>query len=319
MKPLHKIAMVFTTLLLAAATGHVMQSAAPGGTEAPAPEPAAAAQPQPDPQSNPQPEQQLARTAEHLPALGLPPMRKPLPAPGMGPLPQDSAHQASGFAPQTCAPPQIALEPAASASVRLSLAAPCLAGQTATIHHAGLALPITLSAAGDWSGIIPALLPQARFSVALADGTTLEATQAVTGLADLNRIALVTGARTPVQLHSFEYGSGHGGAGDVNPADPRSPDTPLGGWMAVFASATAQPQVQIYTAPASMADLRLELEAGVDPASCGKDLTAEAHRLLRGVAEVPAEITLAMPDCNDGDGTVVMQLPDFPIAVATAN
>ena len=60
---------------------------------------------------------------------------------------------------------------------------------------------------------------------------------------------------------------------------------------------------------------RLVLEAPVTPESCGKDLQGAVLRPVGSRTEqVP--LSLAMPDCGDGDGAVMMPLPGFPLAVA---
>lgn len=315
MKPLHKIALVCTTFILAAATGHVMQNSARFGlTSDQVPPPMAGT-----PQSPAEPVALAAEPEVHVaqvPGLTAPAPRLQVVETDTVTLPQDDPAPATGFAQPACAAPTLSAASAPSASVQLTLEAPCLSGQWATIRHEGLTLPIRLSTNGDWSGLVPAMAPEARLSVALPDGTQLNAVQAVTGLANLNRYVLSAEGPAALQLHGYEYGSGAGGEGDVSAAMPRTADTPLGGWMAVFDDPEAGTQVQIYSAPAEMADIRLQAEAEITPQSCGKDLRAQAQRLLKGSAEAPAPITLAMPDCGDGEGVVVMALPDFPLNVA---
>lgn len=317
MKPLHKIAMVCTTFLLAAATGHVMQNSAQpnltdGQETAPQPERAAA-----EPELSPihladatLPRTMLGRPSRHNETTASTPLS----------LPQEDTYARSGFAAPAqalrCAAPQVETAAGPSASVRLTLTAPCLAGQSVMIRHEDLTLPVRLSESGIWSGLIPAMASAAQLTFDLPDGTELTAQQTVTGLTDLNRYVLRTHSTAKLALHGFEYGSRNGAAGDVNPAAPRTADTPLGGWMAIFASADAANQVQIYTAPANLSDIRLEVEATVDAISCGKDLTGETQRLLKGAIEPPEMLSLAMPDCGDGDGAVLMKLPDFPLSVA---
>jgi len=317
MKPLHKIVMVFTTLLLAATTGHVMQSAVPERSAdpvVPSPEPVAGA---PSAPALPAAAPAFAQSRHRAPNLDTPKMRAPLADSTPDAIPLDSLAEAKGFAAPGCAAPMLETRATASASVAVTLAVPCLGGQKARIRHEGLTLPITLAADGHWRGTVPALATEAHLTVMLPDGTELAATQAVSGLKEVNRIAVATGGLRGVQLHGLEYGSGPDGPGDVNPRAQRAPDTPMGGWLAVFEDDATQ--VQIYSAPASMSDVRLELTAAVGPDTCGKDVHAEARRLLRGVAEAPAEIIVAMPACDDGDGMVLVPLPEFPLNLAAAN
>lgn len=326
MKPLHKIVLVCTTFVLAAATGHVMQNPARFGlneAENPA-APADVTNIQPVANIAEAPEITLAQLEQGAaPQLPGAPMMRPLAQDiATAPAPVETGLAVSGFA-TGCGAPQIGVAPAASASVLLSVEAPCHGGALVTISHEGLALPVRLSPDGSWSGVVPALAEAASYDVDLPDGTIVSATQRVSGLGGVNRIALNWQGAAGFVLHAREYGSDYGAAGDVTLAAPRNAETPLGGWMAVFAEGAGAPQVQIYTAPASMTDIRLELEAALSAETCGQDLQAELHRWVGGQAEAPVALSLSMPDCDapEGglEGGVVMPLPDFPLTLAAVN
>lgn len=319
MKLLHKILMVGTTFVLAAATGHVMQNPARFGLhEVPAGTADVAQRFEVDNL------QQVANidpppigAGEGIAQLPTPPdLRLHSDTAATGAVPQDIPTETGGFA-QGCAAPELTLGEAPSASVQLTLNAPCDAGRTVTIRHEGLALPVTLSDRGHWTGVVPVLAAQAHFTADLPAGQHLEAEQPVSGLAGLNRVVLSWQGDAPIALHGFEYGASFGDVGDVSPLTPRTADTPLGGWMAYFEEAAAPVHVQIYTAPLGMTDIHLQMEAAVSPTSCGKDLGAEVRRVIGGKAEAPANITIAMPECDDAEGAVMMPLPDFPLSVAT--
>ncbi len=328
MKPLHKIIMVGTTFVLAAATGHVMQNPTQFGLRAKAPAPELQARfdlANVQQVANVEPALAPAKVTglqiEGIPQLpAMPQMQGLADDPGLGPLPSDDSSPVAGFAPG-CEMPQIGVVAGASASVTVSLSAPCHAEQQVTIRHEGLSLPVQLSERGDWSGLIPALAEVALFEVDLPDGTILSASQPVNDLAAVNRIALSWQGPADFRLHAFEYGSGYGDAGDVNSLSPRGADTTLGGWMVAYDDAATGGQVQIYSAPAAMNDIRLELDATVSAANCGQDLGAEVRRLVAGKPEAMVPLRLAMPDCEGSagglDGGVVMALPDFPMAVAS--
>ncbi|SOC19087.1 hypothetical protein SAMN05877809_11096 [Rhodobacter sp. JA431] len=314
MKPLHKVLMVGTTFVLAAATGHVMQNSANSGLqEAQAPQVTREhSSPALDALHSEAPAQ--ATTA---PDLAVPPMmRTPLFETDLAAALPTDALDIGGFAKPACAAPQIALAPAPLASVQMTVTAPCLAGQEAKITHAGLTFPIFLSPEGEWTGILPAMSTKPQFSFDFGGGEITSLVAEISGLENVNRIALSAPAQAGVSLHGLEYGAGYDGAGDVSALAPRTADTPLGGWMAVFGD--AETTVQIYSAPANMSDIRLEMLAEAVPETCGQDVHAQAIRLLRGVAEAPAPITVAMPGCDDAFGAVVMPLPDFPLSLASA-
>lgn len=324
MKPLHKILMVATTFVLAAATGHVMQNPASFGLNETPTQPAGVAQ-----RFDVENLQQVANVdvaqpkflsagiggeaIAQLPAL--PGLRPPEDIPTTAPMPENTQQMTGGFA-QDCAAPELTLGEAPSASVQLTLNAPCAAGQMVTIRHEGLVLPITLSDRGFWSGVLPVMLPQARFTADLPDGMQLVAVQTVSGLDALNRVALSWHGAAPLALHALENGSSFGDAGDVSAVAPRTADTTLGGWMAHFETDPDAVHVQIYTSPLAMTDIHLQVEASVSDATCGKDIGAEVRRVIGGKAEAPARISLAMPACDDAEGAVMMPLPDFPLSVA---
>ena len=304
MRPIHKIAMVCTTFVLAAATGHVMQTAAPEGPRADPSQPVTAA-------VMPGARGHLAAPALSLPRLTGPVMRRPAAEAALGPLPQDIE-----TAPGACAAPQLQAALAPGASVRLTVLAPCHPGALAEIRHAGLRLPVRLSEGGGWSGLVPAFAEQALFQLGLPGATaTATVTLAVPTLPTVNRIAVILPPASGAELHGYEYGAAPGSIGDVSAAAPRDAETRLGGWITSFGQPGAAQAVQIYSAPAAMADLSLVLEAPVTPESCGKDLQGAVLRPV-GTRTEQVPLSLAMPDCGDGEGAVMMPLPGFPLAVA---
>ncbi|MBZ4020925.1 hypothetical protein CKO11_00430 [Rhodobacter sp. TJ_12] len=333
MKPLHKIILVGTTFVLAAATGHVMQNSAQYGLE-----PGTAA-PQQAAQSAQAAPVQLARQVRAAPDLPMPPaMRAPGRLPDLGALPQDGA-QTGGFAAiapaanttdpsgtdtaeaaePACAAPQLTAEAAPMASVRLTVVAPCQPSLATDIRTEGLRLPIVLSDEGRWSGIVPALSTEAVYAVMLPKGTMPAMAQvAVPDVAEVNRIAITIGNAPGFALHGYEYGSMPDGAGDVSLANPRDAMTALGGWMMAFDAPGARMPVQIYTVPASMSDVRLALELPVTAQTCGGTKVGAVLRQMAGRIEDDTVLRLEMPACDDGGGYVLMPLPDFPVSLATA-
>ncbi|MGD9916795.1 MAG: hypothetical protein AB7U46_02165 [Paenirhodobacter sp.] len=326
MKPLHKILMVSTTFMLAAATGHVMQNPEAFGI-------AARGNGQPGAVvggdlglENITPVANVEQPGKAVLVSGLsiegeaqlpqlPAMRAPQADPAIAALPADTDPETPGFA-SDCAAPVLSLGAATQGAVRLDLDAPCAAGATVTIRHEGLALPVTLDATGGWHGLVPALAQEARFEADLPGGKTLAAIEEVNDLGTLNRVVLSWTGPAQLALNAFEYGSGYGGAGHVAPTTPRNADTPLGGWMTGFSGGSEQAHVQVYTAPASLTDVHFDLEAAVDAQSCGQDLQADLRRLIGGKAEAPMALSIAMPDCDDAEGAVMMPLPDLPVSVA---
>ncbi len=306
---LRNVMMVGATFLLAAATGHVMQSANSLG-----PEPTAvAAKPRLVTLANvTQLSARIGSTAE-LPSL---PARAIAADGGVRLAALTEAPEAS-FSP--CDPAALTLTPAASAMLAVALHAPCRAGQSVEIVQGALRFTATLDPQGDWTGMIPALAAQARLSARLGPDETLEASASVTGLEALNRVVLVWQGAAEAGLNIYEYGSAHGGAGHIAADRPRTPETDLGGYLTALGDRPEGTHAQVYTAPAGMTDQRFELEAGVDAASCGQDLEAAVTRVLAGRPAAPETLSLALPGCDEPEGAVVMALPALPLSLAAAN
>lgn len=319
MKALHKITMATVTVALAGLMGHVMQNASHFGLasrQGAAFDVAGL--------TNVRPVANIAGgtagievtgvrmgAVAELPAL---PRRAVAADAAIGALPQTEA-PSGGFA--RCAAPALKLAPAAGASVLLSIAAPCAADGAVEIRHEGLAIPVQLDAAGDWSGLVPALAPNADYSLELPDGQTLAATVAVPELDTVNRVVVGWTGAPAFLLNAFERGASWGGAGHVRAAAPGVPAAPGSGWLLSYGLAEDGPHLQVYTAPAGLTGLALDLEAPVSEVTCGTDLRAGMRRVIAGRLEAPAEIAVAMPGCDDRLGDVVVPLPDLPVSVAT--
>ncbi|MEY4872587.1 MAG: hypothetical protein RLZZ563_1917, partial [Pseudomonadota bacterium] len=136
-------------------------------------------------------------------------------------------------------------------------------------------------------------------------GSTLEL-----ALADMRRIAVQWMADDRFALNAFEGGADYGqpghitaGAGPLHVAlgDP-SVDLPM--------------MAEVYTLPAK-ANPRLTIEAAVTATTCGRELIGETLFSEGGKVTV-AELTMALPDCDDLGGFVVLNNPlsDMKLALA---
>lgn len=318
MKALHKITTAAMMVTLAGMMGHVMQNASqfglvsrpPGGDVAALTNVTTVANIADAPAGVEVTGVRMGAVAE-LPAL---PLRAVAADAAIGPLPLPEA-PSGGFA--QCAAPQLKLAPAAAASVLLSISAPCAADAAATIRHEGLVIPVQLDAAGDWSGLVPALSPAASYSLDLPEGQRLAASVAVPGLETVNRVVVSWTGAPAFLLNAFERGAPWGGPGHVRAAAPGVPAAPGTGWLLSYGLAEDGPHLQVYTAPVGLTGLALDLEAPVSEATCGTDLRAGMRRVIAGRLEAPEEIAVAMPGCDDRLGEVIVPLPDLPVSVAT--
>lgn len=319
MKALHKITVAMMTVTLAGLMGHVMQNASHFGLAsrqgaafdvAGLTNVTAVANIADAPAGIEVTGLRMGAVAE-LPDL---PRRAVAADAATGPLPLAEA-PSGGFA--RCPAPALKLAPAAGASVLLSISAPCAADAAAEIRHEGLVIPVQLDAAGDWSGLVPALSPAAFYSVELPEGQTLAASVAVSGLELVNRVVVNWTGAPAFLLNAFERGASWGGAGHVRAEAPGVPDAAGTGWLLSYGLAEVGQHLQVYTAPAGLTGLALDLEAPVSDVTCGTDLRAGMRRVIAGRPEAPEEIAVAMPGCDDLTGDVVVPLPDLPVSVAT--
>lgn len=313
---MRNVMMVGATFLLAAATGHVMQNTSGdvslgadvavhrGGDATPLVRPGATTA------AVPVTGARISNVAE-LPQL---PLRRMVPDQG-APLVPHEQPVTTGFA-SACAPADLTLSAAPQASILVDLHAPCNAGQLIEVRHQGLRFTASLDAQGDWQGLLPALASQAAVTALLPDGAQVGASVAVPGLDAFNRIVLSWQGPGDMHLNVFEYGAEFGGAGHISADTPRSPDTPLGGYMLAFGSQADGAKSEVYSAPATMTDLRLELDAPVGVHSCGRDLSGSLQRSLATTLEAPTPLVLSLPECGDAVGDVVMALPDLPMSLA---
>jgi len=325
MKPLHKLIMVGTTFLLAAATGHVMQNPDSFGMNEPlSPSDGgivSAAYVQ---------KTVIMRLSSASPAAvdheytggpletGLPPLptlQTPAADTGTGPLTglQDPAPVSF---PASCSGAMMDLAPAPKASVRVTISAPCAPGDHLDLRHAGIDLPLTLDQGGNWSGIVPALATEARFAATLPDGTRLEAQTHVLGLDQYNRVALSWSGDADLEMDVTEPTAVRGALGQVAAASPRMMQALPTGWMARFDAAQSEAHAQIYTAPVSLTDTHFDVAAEVTSENCAQDIRAHLRRVIGGKAEAPSKLTLALPECDGIYGEIVMPLPDLPVSVA---
>jgi hypothetical protein len=223
---------------------------------------------------------------------------------------------------RSCAAPSLTLTPGAQATLTFALAAPCYPDATVTLRHETLVFAIRTDAQGRFTGTLPALARDVRLEALLPGNERLAAISGVQGLEALNRVVVLANA-PDLALNAFEYGAEFGSLGHVRADTPRAPDTALGGYLTLLGDPAATPPAlaQVYTAPAGMGDVTLELDAALTPETCDRDLRATLLRVLAGRPEArgPLALTLAMPACDGVEGAVLLPLPGMPVALAAAD
>ncbi len=341
--------MAGATFLLAAATGHVMQSGdtisarlrgmsmvQEGITPVPAETAVTPLQASLQPEAAPGPADVTTAAMVDLPDLPDLPATQPM-ALSAGVLlsarldrldsyrrpdsDADARYDGFGF---PCVSPTLTLGRADPALVTLAVSAPCHLLEPVTIRHAGLVVTMLTDAAGRTDTVLPALSRDARISIAFADGEAAEAAQTITGLETLRRVAVQWRGRPGLRLNAYENGADHGAEGHVLAAAPRGPASAEGGFLMALGdpSITAPMLAEVYTLPAGPASrpvtADLFVEAEVTASACGRILHGEAI-YARADAEPRREpLRLAMPGCDAMGDFVMLALPDLPGPVNVA-
>jgi hypothetical protein len=194
--------------------------------------------------------------------------------------------------------------------IGFTLTAPCHPNERVVLRHDALAVALRTTATGSLFATIPALTQTGDIALRFADGTEHAGAAPIPELADMRRIAVQWMADDRFALNAFEGGADYGqpghitaGAGPLHVAlgDP-SVDLPM--------------MAEVYTLPAK-ANPRLTIEATVTATTCGRELIGETLFSDGGKVTV-AELTMALPDCDDLGGFVVLNNPlsDMKLALA---
>lgn len=287
------LTMAGLTLLIAGATGHLMQQnqtarayriAANGGFAPDA-----------------RPEQIVPVSASYASD------RKPL-APRSEPAPLAlSGHD--------CVP-VLTLRPAKAAMVELSLSAPCYGAERVVIRHSGLAVTAHTDDQGAMTVELPALARDARFTVAFAGGISVGGTVEVPDLGEYDRMGVQWLAPDEFQMHAFEFGADYGEDGHVSASRPRNPawaEAGAGGFLSILGDSTvASPLLaEVYTFPSThsrrQGEVRVHIEAPVTADNCGREMLGETLRLRQGAPLEVVDLTVTMPGCDSKGEFLVLK------------
>ncbi|MGO4851900.1 hypothetical protein [Phaeovulum sp. W22_SRMD_FR3] len=298
-----RFAMMGATLVLALASGQLVQSIGPRA----APQPPAA-----NPANwrdadmsavvniTPTAGKQTPSLGEaaRLPALSL---RLPVADSGIVHAPSDAERHFDEYG-RLCAAPVLLLQAAADAMMQLTLDAPCMGQMPVLLHHAGMDLALRTDAAGRAQMLLPALASPASVSADLPDGSQISAGVTVPGLDAVNRVA-ISGPGTFI-FNAAEATTAFGGAPQLQGklmllGEDLGPDYPM---------------VQLYSGPAATTDVSFTLEVPVTEEACNSDLALSSLRMQRGGAVEAMPIEIALPDCAAVGEAVLLPLPDLTSA-----
>lgn len=323
MKNAKRISIVAAMVMVAAATGHVMQThvtndALQGGAASTAVAaslgvtkvtPVVSV---PGANETPRPTWKKARTTlAPLPTISVP-SDQGLPSLSFG---TDLPH--TGFASPCVSSPALSLAPAPDAFVVIDLNAPCAANAPFELRQGDIGFDAKTDDAGHWTGAVPALEPEARIDAIFLDGPHATAQVVVPGLASLNRVALSWRSDPAPGLHVHEAGLSVGEADHFHAEASRVAGTSPGGYLTVLGNETRPDAryAQIFSAPAGMTELAFEFMAPVTDLTCGTEFEAVSQRSLGGRSEAPVMISIAMPECDAIGDAVIMPLPGLPLLV----
>ncbi len=198
--------------------------------------------------------------------------------------------------------------PLPGALVEVTLFAPCQPLNRVVLRQGPLAVTGLTSVAGLLVTTLPAFEDPAAVTVLFADGTRIEAMTEVPDLVRFDRIAVQWMAQDAFQIHAYADGAEFGTLGHVSSAAPRAVGDRGDFVIAVGTADVDRPlRAEVYTYPAdNPADVRVDGEAALTPLTCGREIIGETlHRIAGGVAV--RDLTVAMPDCDDAEGYLVLQ------------
>jgi len=209
--------------------------------------------------------------------------------------------------------------PAPLANVDLMFSAPCHFNERVTVHHSGLMFTATTDDDGNLWILVPALTATAVYIVELASGSGAVATTQVSGLDQIDRVALQWTGNSGFEIHAREFGAEYGQPGHIW----SGVDTPSRTSQVVRlgdAHQLAPRMVEVYSFVREMADtsgtVALSIEAEVSAINCGREISAQTLELRDDHRLKTRDLVLSMPNCNAiGDFLVLNNLvEDLKIA-----
>jgi hypothetical protein len=185
--------------------------------------------------------------------------------------------------------------PGANGMLDLTLLAPCKPGTRVVLRHGGLAVTGRTSDGGALFTALPAMEAAGEVSALFPDGTVARGAAAV-DMGGIRRFAVQWMADDRFALNAYRDGAAFGEAGHVHAGSGKA--DPAQGWVMPLGDATVDlpMMAEVYTWPATPANIALDIEAPVTEATCNREMLAETVE-SQGGAITRSDIALAMPDC----------------------
>lgn len=216
------------------------------------------------------------------------------------------AASAQGIAQGADCEPSMAAKPIEAALVSLTIAAPCHAAQSLTIHHEGMMFTATTDASGTTTVVAPALSEAAMFIAAFNDGLGAVAEATVADMVGYDRVIVQWQGQAGFEMHAMEFGANYGEAGHVWREAARDAQAALdgkGGFLMPLGdiNAAAPLLAEVYTFPSGTAPaagtIKFSVEAEVTATNCATDVSAQTLELGAKKGVRIADLTLSMPEC----------------------
>lgn len=219
---------------------------------------------------------------------------------------------------------QLSTQVLAGGVVHLAVEAPCYAGRSGYVQHAGLVFELEANEWGMAETIVPAFSLDAELLVsfgAVESGARI--VQHVPEMSRMRRVALVWKGDADLGLHAFEFGAKRGSMGHINQRNSRDYQTAVeaaGGYLDHFEVRNGT-YADIYTLPAGSASLNgaVSLAVTSQNQTCAQDLSFMTLHSLPGKAltsrsyEISAEACRLMEDAQPDQNLV----PEIVLATNT--
>ncbi|KEP70483.1 hypothetical protein DL1_17900 [Thioclava dalianensis] len=310
MRRMHKLTLIGATFFLAAATGHVMQSVTPSPEQAglsPARDVGMASTAKPTPPKTPR--TQLAS----MTVLRNPTSKVIAQDTGVEMIPQmpdESQHSFTALSTSQCPDATLHLDVTPAGSVSAALSASCAGGANIKVSDGILTLTAMADQDGNWQALLPALTARTEVSVQFQQAQIATQTIDTPSATKLDRVILTADSASSMHLDIHEMAPGEEGSGDISAEMPRNPDDTIGGYLMSYAGPEGS-QIELYTAPSSVTQARLQIEAEVTPDNCGTTATGTLQRFDAGVPGPTQPVSIDMPSCEAVGQSVVLPLPDL--------
>ncbi len=193
------------------------------------------------------------------------------------------------------------------AMVTLTLTSPCRGEEVISIQHGNISFSARMSSLGMLSVQVPALDPEAEFSVTFPDGDVVSTIIDVPAASRVERVVLQSGTNSGLQVHALEFGADYGEAGHIWSATPGDPETAAltnGGFLVSLGDVSVEDGqiAEIYTYPVTTDNrdgvVRVSIEAEVTALNCAKEVSGKIlQKSQNGVASL-VSLSLAIPECD---------------------